>query len=107
MKEVIRRWIRKLFGFEEMFLQMQREFKEMIGDHTTIHADIHNRGKSMIIAIGQYKKRDYVKCYMIDTDGDFVDMVKYLKQKEKHSHVGRFDMPNGYPFSAIYPNKRF
>jgi hypothetical protein len=103
----VQKWLRKLFGFEAAFNEMKREFSELIGDRTTVHADIHWKQKSMIIAIGQYKKRDYVRCFDVETQDGFERLLDQLHHMEKNAHVGRFDMPHGWPFKAIYPRDRF
>ena len=81
-------------------------FHKRLGEHTTIHADIHYKDKDMIIAVGQYRNRDYVRMFYIDPDS-FLELIEMLKQIEPNARAGRFDMPPGPPFSAVYEMDRF
>jgi len=71
-----------------------------IGKHTTIHADLHIKEPSHIIAIGRYKNHDYVRIFDLDTHS-FKGMVDTLRALEPYSQPGRFDTWMNIPFEAF------
>jgi len=71
-----------------------------VGKHTTIHADLHLKEPSHIIAIGRYKNHDYVRIFDLDTHS-FRGMVDSLRQLEPYGRPGRFDTLMGIPFEAF------
>ena len=77
-----------------------------IGEHTTIHADIHHYDPHHIIVIGKYLNRDYVRMFELD-EKDLAEMIETLKGMEPNAKVGRFDMVSGFGFSAVYKRDRF
>ena len=98
-------WIRKLLGIKQLQADIE-SVKQMIGDRTTVHCDVHSRSPSEVIVIGNYRGKDYVRCFHIhhETLGGLIDELHRL---EKFSRVGRFDMIGSMPFSAVYDHTKF
>ena len=83
-----------------------RDLAERIGDRTTVHCDVHWRSASSVIVIGEYHGKDYVRCFEVDAQS-IPQLIEQLGQRERYSHVGRFDMPGIFPdVSAVYPHNR-
>lgn len=78
---------------------------DRLGEHTTIHADIHHRNPHHIIVIGKYRNRDYVRMFELD-EKDLTEMIEMLKRMEPNAKVGRFDMVGGFDFSVVYERDR-
>ena len=93
-------WLRTILGIDKAFNEIMCEFQEVIGERTTVHTDLHYKQDSMIIVIGEYRKRDYVRCFHMEPCemGQFID---HMHHKEKFFRVGRFDEPRSSPFKAI------
>jgi hypothetical protein len=83
-----------------------RRAEDRIGEHTTVHADIHFKKPHQIIVVGRYRNQDYVRVFDMD-EPDFVHLIERLKFIEKNSKVGRFDMVGGMSISAVYERDRF
>jgi len=66
------------------------ELEHRVGDKTTIHCDIHQLKDDMIIAVGRYRNHDLVRIFNVGSY-DFVDLIKQLKQLEKHARIGKLD----------------
>ena len=64
----------------------------IIRDRTDLHADIHYKSSSCIIAVGRFRNRDYVQVYNL-LDKDFEGLVKHFRSLEKYGHMARIDAP--------------
>jgi len=82
------------------------EVHRRLGEHTVIHGDLHYKEQDMIIVVGRYRNRDYVRAFFVDPKS-FRELIEILKQVEPYSRVGHFDTPGYIPFSAVYDREQF
>jgi len=79
---------------------------QRVGEHTTVHGDLHLQSPSHIIAIGRYRNHDYVRIF--DVDGrSFGELVDILKSVEPYGRVGKFDTLMYLPFKAVFDRDVF
>ena len=83
-----------------------RDFQEILNERVTVHADVSPyTGKTQVVVIGQYKKQDFVRMYVLKHESIY-ELVELLREIEKHAEVGRFDFGDGMKVSAVYPHER-
>jgi len=83
------------------------ELRRMIGERTTVHADINYKGSgSQIIVVGRYNGKDYVRSFNVREES-LHSLIEMLRNEEKYAKVGRFDMIGGMDFSAVYDRDTF
>ncbi len=95
--------------YDRDFRLTQRRVDElllMVNEHLVVSGDIHLKRPSQIIVVGQYRRRDYVRVFNLDTES-FNGLVDYLKRGFPGAKVGRFDMVGTGPFSAVYDRDKF
>jgi 23S rRNA A2030 N6-methylase RlmJ len=68
------------------------ECRKIIKDRTDLHADIHYKSSSCIIAVGRYRNRDYVQVFNL-RDEDFKGMIERFREMERYGHMARIDAP--------------
>jgi hypothetical protein len=108
MKKLIRR-LKAIWNIQENLKQYYAHLnflEQKINERTTIHADIHMKYPHQIIMVGRYRKRDYVRVFDVE-ESHFHSLVEMLRQNEKGSKRGRFDMPHGLNISAVYDKDTF
>ena len=93
IKNFVRR-IKWLWKFPDHYEADIGTLRKFIGEHVEIHADIHMRAPNIIIAIGRYRRRDYVRIFEIE-DQDFPSMIEHLRKIEPHARMGRMDVMHG------------
>lgn len=87
-------------------LRYMSKIDNKIGERTTVHADIHYKGPSQVIVVGQYKGRDFVKAYTV-SQRSFHRFIDILHEEERNANVGYMDMPSMMDFSTVYPYDKF
>lgn len=101
----MKKLIKNILGITELEIQIET-LKKMIGERTTIHCDVHTKTACEVIVIGHYQNKDYVRCFHLKVDNLKI-LIEQLKEMEKYSNVGKFDMIGTMPFSAVYERDTF
>lgn len=93
IKKFVRR-LKWLWKFPDHYAADIGEIRNYVSEHVTLHADIHMRSPNIMIAVGRYRKRDYVRIFEID-DQDFGSLVEHLRKIEPRARLGRIDAVHG------------
>ncbi len=99
IQEILAR-LKRLWQISKDYDEQMDALHRRIGRHTTIHADLHLKNPSHIIAIGRYKNHDYVRIFDLDTHS-FKGMVDGLRKLEPYSQPGWFDTWMNIPLEAF------
>lgn len=97
LNKIIRR-LKRLYRIANTYDNDLQQIRHLVGEHTTVHADVHFKSPSQIIAVGRFKNHDYVRIYEISHD-DFEQLIRVLKDMEQSARIGRFDI---FPFPPIH-----
>lgn len=112
LREKLREWL-GMDGLEEELVNVRaenkilwRQLQEFL-PHLEIHADVHMRSASWIIAIGRWKHHDYVRAFSVDARS-FDALVERLCREFPKARVGHWDLPrcNHPTFSTLYDRER-
>lgn len=76
--------------------------ESVIRERTDLHADLHYKSDSQIIAMGRFRGRDYVQIYNLDPD-DFERMIHQFRDMEQYGHMARVDAPP--PMCAVFEHE--
>jgi hypothetical protein len=101
----MKNWIKQILGITKLEEQIET-LKKLIGEKTTVHCDVHTKNACEVIVIGNYHNKEYVRCFHLNADS-IKSLIEQLKEREKYSRVGKFDMVGLMPFSTVYEKETF
>jgi hypothetical protein len=87
--------LRWLWRLPERYARDFDKLTKEVNQHVTCHVDLHMKEPSIIIAIGRFRKRDYVRIFRVDSDKGFHHIIEMLQAQERHAKIGRIDTPYG------------
>ena len=93
------KWLKKLSSivrkYDADLKETREKIKEMekiIGDRTTISADLGFRDPSYVIVVGRYRHVDYVQVFQLETN-ELESVIDILESMRKNGRLLRIDAP--------------
>ncbi len=71
--------------------------EQVIRERTDLHVDVHNRGKSYAILIGEYRGRDYIKAFHVPHNS-IPELIGQMRNLERYATTRRIDC---HPFLDV------
>ena len=71
-------------------VELEVELHEALSENAMIHIDHHGKSGSWVIVVGQFRGRDYINAFRMDTRS-FVEFVEVLKREFPRASLGRMD----------------
>lgn len=87
---------------------LQRQIDSLtrrVGDATSVNIDAHRKKPSVVITIGEFRGRDYIRIFPVESKS-LPELVEVLKALEPQGHVGRFDVYPYLPIEVFYARDR-
>jgi len=68
--------------------------EKVIRERTDLHVDVHNRGKSYAILIGEYRGKDYIKAFHVPHES-IPELIGQMRNLERYATTRRVDCHPG------------